>query len=90
MNGNGIVDFGINVNTRAPVIYPDHYSAGKLVELAVRVEELGYDTVYVGDNYFSKPRLESTTTLAAIASRTTRVRLATSVIFYELRLWILF
>jgi len=79
------VDFGINVNTRCPVIYPERYSARQLVDLAVRVEQLGYGTVYVGDNYFSKPRLESTTTLAAIASRTNRVKLATSALISPLR-----
>lgn len=79
------IDFGINVNTRCPVIYPDEYSSTDLVDLAVRVEELGYDTVYVGDNFFSKPRLESTTTLAAIASRTKRVKLATSALISPLR-----
>ncbi len=79
------VDFGVNVNTRCPLIYPGHYSAPRLVDLAVRVERLGYDTVFVGDNYFSKPRLESTATLAAIASRTKRVKLATSALVAPLR-----
>lgn len=79
------VDFGINVNTRCPVIYPEHYSARRLVELAAQVEALGYDTVYVGDNYFSKPRLESTATLAAIATHTTHVKLATSALISPLR-----
>jgi alkanesulfonate monooxygenase len=79
------IDVGVNVNTRCPVIYPDRYTATQLVDLAVRVEQLGYDTVYVGDNYFSKPRLESTTTLAAIASRTSRVKLATSALISPLR-----
>jgi alkanesulfonate monooxygenase SsuD/methylene tetrahydromethanopterin reductase-like flavin-dependent oxidoreductase (luciferase family) len=79
------IDCGINVNTRCPIIYPKHYPAPRLVDLAVRVEKLGYDTVFVGDNYFSKPRLESTTTLAAIASRTKRVKLATSALISPLR-----
>jgi alkanesulfonate monooxygenase SsuD/methylene tetrahydromethanopterin reductase-like flavin-dependent oxidoreductase (luciferase family) len=79
------IDVGVNVNTRVPVIYPDRYSAPRLVDLAERVEQLGYDTVFVGDNYFSKPRLESTTTLAAIASRTRRVKLATSAMIAPLR-----
>ena len=79
------VDFGINVNTRCPVIYPEHYSAQRLVDLAEEVEKRGYDTVFVGDNYFSKPRLESTATLAAIAARTKRVKLATSALIAPLR-----
>ncbi len=79
------IDFGVNVNTRCPIIYPKHYPAPRLVDLAVQVEKLGYDTIFVGDNYFSKPRLESTTTLAAIASRTKRVKLATSALISPLR-----
>ena len=79
------VDFGVNVNTRAPIIYPKQYPAHRLPDLAVLVEKLGYDTVFVGDNYFSKPRLESTTTLAAVASRTKRVKLATSALISPLR-----
>jgi hypothetical protein len=49
------ITFGINVNTRCSVIYPDAYPPMKLLELAERVEDLGYDSVIVGDNYFSKP-----------------------------------
>ena len=79
------VDFGVNVNTRAPIIYPKHYPAHRLPELGALVEKLGYDTVYVGDNYFSKPRLESTTALAAVAARTKRVKLATSALISPLR-----
>ena len=79
------VDFGVNVNTRCPVIYPKQYPAPRLVDLAVQVEKLGYDTVFVGDNYFSKPRLESTATLAAIAARTKRIKLATSALIAPLR-----
>jgi alkanesulfonate monooxygenase len=79
------IDFGVNVNTRCPVIYPEHYPAPLLVDLAEHVEKLGYDTVFVGDNYFSKPRLESTTTLAAIAARTKRIKLATSALIAPLR-----
>ena len=79
------VDFGVNVNTRCPVIYPKQYPAPRLVDLAVHVEKLGYDTVFVGDNYFSKPRLESTATLAAIAGRTKRIKLATSALIAPLR-----
>jgi alkanesulfonate monooxygenase len=79
------VDFGVNVNTRCPIIYPKQYPAHRLPDLAVQVEKLGYDTVFVGDNYFSKPRLESTATLAAVASRTKRVKLATSALISPLR-----
>src|SRR5207249_261858 len=79
------IDFGVNVNTRCPVIYPEHYPAARMVDLGEELERLGYDTVFVGDNYFSKPRLESTATLAAIAGRTRRIKLATSALIAPLR-----
>jgi hypothetical protein len=72
------VQYGINVNTRVPVIYADRYSAAGVIRLGERVEQLGYDAVWVGDNFFAKGRMESVTSLAAIASRTSRVALGTS------------
>ena len=54
------------------------YPADDLVDAAVLAEETGcFDSVWVGDNYLSKPRLEALVTLAAIAGRTERVRLGT-------------
>ncbi len=77
--------FGVNVNTRVPVIFPDAYDIDQLLELAVRSENLGYDSVWVGDNFFSKARLESITTLSAIAVRTKRVALGTAALISPLR-----
>jgi len=54
------------------------YPPDELLEAAVLAEETGvFDSVWVGDNYLSKPRLEALVTLAAIAGRTRRVRLGT-------------
>ena len=64
------VRFGVNVNTRLPVIFPEDYGLDQLLDLAVQAEDLGYESVWVGDNFFSKARLESITTLSAIAART--------------------
>ena len=79
------VQYGVNVNTRVPVLYPEHYTAGDVVALAERVEALGYDGVWVGDNFFAKGRLESIATLSAIAGRTSRVTLGTSALILPLR-----
>lgn len=79
------VEYGVNVNTRVPIIFPDRYAAGDVLRLAERVEALGYDSVWVGDNFFAKSRMESVTTLAAIAARTSRVRLGTSAFILPLR-----
>ena len=43
------------------------------------------DSVWVGDSLTAKPRLEAMTTLAAIAARTSRVRLGTAVMLMALR-----
>jgi alkanesulfonate monooxygenase SsuD/methylene tetrahydromethanopterin reductase-like flavin-dependent oxidoreductase (luciferase family) len=79
------VQYGVNVNTRVPILYPDHYTAADVVALAERVEALGYDGVWVGDNFFAKGRLESIATLSAIAGRTSRVTLGTSALILPLR-----
>ena len=56
-----------------------------VLSMAEQVEMAGLDSVWVGDSLTAKPRLEPLTTLAAIASRTSRVRLGTSVLLAALR-----
>ena len=47
-----------------------------LLDLAERAEDSGaFDSIWVGDSLFAKPRLEALALLNAIAGRTTRVRL---------------
>ncbi len=77
--------FGINVNTRVPVLYPEAYTERDLIALAEAVEADGYDSVWVGDSMFQKSRLEALTTLSAIAMRTERVRLGTAAIIAPMR-----
>ena len=60
-------------------------SADRIIDLACRAEEAGLDSVWVGDSLTAKPRLEPLTTLAAVAARTSRVRLGTSVLLMALR-----
>ena len=48
----------------------------ELLELGTRAEELGFDSVWVGDSLLSKPRYEPLTLLAALSQRTRRVRSA--------------
>jgi len=57
----------------------------KIIDLAVRAEELGCDSVWVGDSILARPRLEAMTTLAAVASRTRQVQLGTAVLLPALR-----
>ena len=56
--------FGVNLNNREPLIAPD-YDLTALLELSHRVEQLGFDSVWVGDSLFSKPRYEAMALLSA-------------------------
>src|SRR4051794_18315659 len=49
----------------------------KLLDFAERVENTGlFDTIWVGDSIFGKPRLESIVLLSGLAARTKSIRLA--------------
>ncbi|MCA9863989.1 MAG: LLM class flavin-dependent oxidoreductase [Thermomicrobiales bacterium] len=71
------VKFGVNLNNREPLIAPG-YSLQDLLSLAERAEELGFDSVWVGDSLFSKPRWEPINVLSAISQRTRKVKLGTA------------
>ncbi len=76
--------FGVNLNNREPLIALD-YTLSDLLALAERAEALGFDSVWVGDSLFSKPRYEPITLLAAISQRTSRVRLGTACVVSSTR-----
>lgn len=69
--------FGVNVNNREPLI-TNGYRLGDLLDLAVMVDELHFDSIWVGDSLFSKPRYEPMTLMAAISQRITQARLGTA------------
>ncbi len=76
--------FGVNLNNREPLIAPD-YDLGALLDLAALVEQHGFESVWVGDSLFSKPRYEAMALLAAISQRTERVRLGTACLVSSMR-----
>ena len=68
--------FGLSLSTRAVLF--DWGTMGDLIEAARTAEESGYfDSVWVGDNLLSKPRVEAIVTLSALAAQTSRVKLGT-------------
>ena len=58
---------------------------GRLMALAERAEQLGYQSIWVGDSITSRPRHEPLTMLTAIAMRTTNATLGTAVLLPALR-----
>jgi alkanesulfonate monooxygenase SsuD/methylene tetrahydromethanopterin reductase-like flavin-dependent oxidoreductase (luciferase family) len=69
--------FGVNLNNREPLLAPQ-YDVPALLDLSATAEEVGFESVWVGDSLFSKPRYEPIALLAAISQRTQRVRLGTA------------
>ncbi|MFF0014493.1 LLM class flavin-dependent oxidoreductase [Streptomyces sp. NPDC005374] len=61
------------------------FAAAPLLELARRAEELGFDSVWVGDSLIARPRLDPLTLLAAAAAVTTRLTLGTAALTAALR-----
>ncbi|HVX75957.1 MAG TPA: TIGR03619 family F420-dependent LLM class oxidoreductase [Bradyrhizobium sp.] len=70
--------------------YPEMPDARKLVEYGVRVEELGYDSVWVWDHMLlgvepNFPIIDSLTALTGIAARTKRIKMGTGILVLPLR-----
>ena len=57
----------------------------EMLAMAERAEAAGLDAVWVGDSLVSKPRFEPIAALAAIAARTSRVRIGTAVLLPVIR-----
>lgn len=77
---------GIVLPTRGVVLAGgDSPDAGLIIQMARLAEDLGVDSVWVGDSLVAKPRLEPFAALAAVAVTTTRVRIGTSVLLPALR-----
>jgi alkanesulfonate monooxygenase SsuD/methylene tetrahydromethanopterin reductase-like flavin-dependent oxidoreductase (luciferase family) len=71
------VEFGVNLNNREPLI-TSGYSLADLLDLGAMAEQRGFDSVWVGDSLFSKPRFEPLSILSALSQRTSTVRLGTA------------
>ncbi len=77
---------GILLPTREAVFYGDKSGNPEpLIDLAVRAEEMGFDSVWAGDSLLARPRSEPLTLLSAVAVKTKKVELGTAVLLPALR-----
>lgn len=65
--------FGLVLSNRSVVT--GETTTEDLLTLAQRAEGAGWDSVWVGDSIFAKPRLDALVLLAALAAQTQRIRL---------------
>ncbi len=70
--------------------FPEMPNARQLVDYGVRVEELGYDSVWVWDHVLlgvdpNFPIIDPLTVLTGIAARTTRIKMGTGILVLTLR-----
>lgn len=75
---------GILLPTREAAIR-GNFSVAPLLDLAQRVEELGFDSLWAGDSLFARPRLDPLIVLAACAGVARRVTLGTAALTAALR-----
>ena len=59
--------------------------AKPLMRLANMAEDLGYDSVWIGDSLTARPRHEPLTLMAGIAGATSRIKMGTAVLLPALR-----
>jgi len=67
------VKFGLTLPNRGVVIGAT--TVEEMLALAQKAEDAGWDSVWVGDSIFAKPRLDALVLLGALAARTKRVKL---------------
>src|SRR6516165_3722646 len=65
--------FGLTLPNRGVIIGAT--TVEEMLEMAQWADGAGWDSVWVGDSIFAKPRLDAMVLLGAIAARTTRVRI---------------
>lgn len=64
---------------------PGQNTMAALINSAVSLEAMGYDSVWVGDSLLGRPRPEPLAVLAALAARTTKIDIGTSALLPAMR-----
>lgn len=75
---------GLLLPTREAAVSGD-WDARRLVDLARRAEDAGFDSVWAGDSLLARPRLEPLTLLTAVAVATHSITLGTAALVAPLR-----
>src|SRR5438270_14028761 len=70
---NQKVRFGLTLPNRGVIIGAT--TVEEMFALTEKADEAGWDSVWVGDSIFAKPRLDSLVLLGAVAARTKHVKL---------------
>jgi len=78
------LETGLLLPSREALLWADSDLAF-VIKAARRAEQVGYDSVWVGDSLLARPRGEPLTLLAGVAGATTRVTLGTAVLLPLLR-----
>ena len=60
-------------------------AAAPILSLAAKAERLGYDSIWIGDSVLARPRHDPITLMAAVAARTSKVKIGTAVLIPMLR-----
>ena len=79
-----MVEFGININNREPLLV-ESYTVDTMMRMGERSEELGFDSVWVGDSLLDRPRLEPISLLGHLAAQTDDITLGMGCMITPLR-----
>lgn len=78
------ISLGYLLPTRERVMVGVH-ETGQILKLGDHAEAVGLDSVWIGDSLLAKPRHEPLSLIAAIAARTSKLKLGTAVLLPMLR-----
>ncbi len=79
VGGGPPIHVGVVLPTREAIMFGSSDPA-PLLDFASRAEDLGFNSVWVGESLLARPRFEPLTLLAAVAARTSSITVGTAVL----------